>query len=140
MLKNKKRKKNRTAAVPQKGVRSMLPICVRAVTVSYAFFIVCTALLTWVVLQKENAPSATVQTVFLFVITACAFLLSGFLSAKKNQYSVLPICFFSGFTLLIFLMLTLLFAAKGHVTVLICVPIGMGLICPILGGIAGKRV
>ncbi len=140
MPKNKKRKKSRTTVAPQKGIRSMLPICVRSVMISYVFFILCTAIFAWMVLQKETAPTKIMQTGFLFAVTALTFILCGFLSARKNSYSVLPICFFSGFALLVFLILTLLLAAKGHITVLICAPIGMGLICPILGGIVGKRV
>lgn len=138
MPKNKKRK-SRTAT-PQKGMRAMLPICVRAVLVSYAFFCICTAIFAWFVFQKESAPTKPVQTVFLFIITAVSFLLCGCITARKNAFSVLPICFFSGFALLILLVVTLLLAAKGNITVLICAPIGIGLICPILGGILGKRI
>lgn len=137
MPKNKKRKSRTTA--PQKGMRAMLPICVRAVLVSYAFFFICTAIFAWFVFQKESAPTKSVQTVFIFVITAISFLLCGCITARKNAFPVLPICFFSGFTLLILVAVTLLLAAKGNITVLICAPIGIGLICPILGGIIGKR-
>lgn len=140
MLKSKKRKKNRTAAVPQKGICSMIPICARAVLISYLVFIVCTALLAWFVLRKESAPQKNVQIIFLMVITASSFILCGFLSARKNAFSVLPICFFSGFILLILLMCTLLLAAKGSIGVIVCAPISMGLICPIAGGIAAKRI
>ncbi len=140
MPKNKKRKKNSTAAAPQKGIRSMVPICVRAVLISYLVFMVCAALLAWFVLRKESAPTKTVQMAFLMAITAFSFLLCGFLSARKNRFSVIPICFFSGFALLILLISTLLLAAKGEVGVLICAPIGMGILCPILGGITAKRV
>lgn len=138
MPKNKKRK-SRTAA-PQKGVRAMLPICARAVIVSYIFFIIGSAVLSWVVFQKETAPPKTVQTIFLLAITSVSFLLCGYISARKNTFSVLPICFFSGFALLLLFIVTLLLAAKGNITVLICAPIGIGLICPILGGILGKRI
>ena len=125
MPKNKKRKKNSTAAAPQKGIRSMVPICVRAVLISYLVFMVCAALLAWFVLRKESAPTKTVQMAFLMAITAFSFLLCGFLS---------------GFALLILLISTLLLAAKGEVSVLICAPIGIGILCPILGGITAKRV
>lgn len=135
----KKRRKTRTTSVPQTGGRAMLPVCVRAVTVSYLFFIICSAVLTWVVFQKETPPTRTVQIVFLLAITVLSFLLCGWLSARKNTFSVLPICFFSGFTLLVLLTLTLLLASKGSISVFICVPIGIGLICPIAGGILGKR-
>lgn len=139
MPKNKKRK-SRAVAADQKGIRAMLPICARAVILSYVFFIIVTALFSWFVLQKENAPTKVLQTIVVFSVTAISFLLCGYISARKNTFSVLPICFFSGFTLLALHLLTVLFAAKGSITVLICAPIGMGLICPILGGIAGKRL
>lgn len=138
MPKNKKRK-SRTSA-PQKGARAMLPICARAVIVSYAFFFICTAIFAWFVFQKESAPTKPVQTVFLFIITTISFLLCGCITARKNTYPVLPICFFSGFALLILFVVTLLLAAKGNVSVLICAPIGIGLICPIVSGIIGKRL
>lgn len=140
MPKKKNRKKKRTITAEQKGARAMLPICVRAVILSYAFFVIGTGLLAWTVLQKETTPTNALQTVFMFVITGLSFLICGCLSARKNAFPVLPICFFSGFALLVLIVLTLLLAAKGNVSVFLCAPIGMGIIFPILGGIAGKRL
>ncbi len=83
MPKNKKRKKNSTAAAPQKGIRSMVPICVRAVLISYLVFMVCAALLAWFVLRKESAPTKTVQMAFLMAITAFRFCYADFYRQEK---------------------------------------------------------
>ncbi len=96
MPKNKKRKKNSTAAAPQKGIRSMVPICVRAVLISYLVFMVCAALLAWFVLRKESAPTKTVQMAFLMAITAFSFLLCGFLSARICAFNSAHINPFTG--------------------------------------------
>ncbi len=89
MPKNKKRKKNSTAAAPQKGIRSMVPICVRAVLISYLVFMVCAALLAWFVLRKESAPTKTVQMKkSVFCYTDLLFLgICAFNSAHINPFT-----------------------------------------------------
>ncbi len=140
MPKNRKKRKSRTISAPSGGIRPMLLICLRSALISYFIFLLAAAFLAWIGIRKETAPSVNVQTILLFTSCGLSFFLCGFLASHHNKFTAASVGFFSGFMLLILLVFTLFLASKGSFSVRICIPIAMGLLCPVLGSLVGKRI
>lgn len=136
---SKSRKKRRNTRSGQSfTLQQTLLRCLITAIISYGVFLVCTALLVKVYMQREG-ETLTFQ-ILMCVFCGISFLLCGFLTTARNKSFGGKVAFIAGFFQLIFLLLTLVAATGGKIDLFILLPTGLGLALPLLGGYLGKRV
>ncbi len=127
----------RQNAVQNQGVTRIKATVIRGV-IAFILFLLVTAILAAFMLKSDSPPKylkILINTVF-----GCASFVSGFLCTVRKREPIFPNCFFAGFTYLLLVLFCAFIAAKAQFSVLVCIPIALGLICPILGGLAGKKI
>lgn len=139
-LKAKKRRSSRRTATQGKNASPSYSIKSAFLygIVGFFLFILGTAVLSVFLLKSETQPAhmhIAVNTVY-----GCTALICGFLCTARKRIPIFPNCFFAGFAQLLLVLLCMLFASKAQFTVFVCIPIILSLVCPILGGIIGKKI
>ena len=106
--------------------------------VGFFLFLLGTALLSVFLLKSETQPAH--MHIAVYTVYGCTALICGFLCTARKRIPIFPNCFFAGFTELLLVLICMLFASKAQFTVFVCIPIALSLVCPILGGIIGKKI
>lgn len=106
--------------------------------VGFLLFMLGTALLSVFLLKSETQPAHI--HIAVYMVYGCTALICGFLCTARKRIPIFPNCFFAGFAELLLVLICMLFASKAQFTVVVCIPIALSLVCPILGGIIGKRI
>lgn len=138
-MSNSKRAKRRSSRNGQSyTLQQTLLRCLITAIVSFGVFLVCTAFLCKFYLQK-GGDSMTFR-ILMPVFCGLSFLLCGFLITARGKSFGGKVAFIAGFMQLIFLLLVLLAATGGKIDLFILLPVGLGLVLPLVGGYLGKRV
>lgn len=127
----------RQKSVQNQGVTRMKATVIRGV-IAFILFLLITAILSAFMLKNDSQPKYL--KILINIVFGCGSFVSGFLCTARKREPIFPNCFFSGFTYLVLVLLCAVIAAKAQFSVLVCIPIALGLICPILGGLAGKKI
>ncbi|MGN0520149.1 MAG: TIGR04086 family membrane protein [Candidatus Fimenecus sp.] len=138
-VKAKKRHSSRRASAQGKNTNtySIKSVLLYGVT-GFFLFLLGIALLSAYLLKSET-PSTHLH-IAVYTVYGCTALICGILCTARKRNPVFPNCFFAGFTQLLLVLLCMLIASKAQCTVFICIPIALSLVCPILGGIIGKKI
>lgn len=132
-----RRAASRQAPKQNQGVRSVKNSIIRGV-IGFFAFLLGIALTACYLLKSETAPSHLHAVVY--IVYGCSALLCGILCTARTREPIFPNCFFAGFAELLLVLLCTLIASKAQVTVSVCIPIALSLVCPVLGGIVGKKI
>lgn len=127
----------RQNTVQNQGATRIKATVIRGV-IAFMLFLLVTAILAAFMLKSDSPPKYL--KILINIIFGCASFISGFLCTARKREPIFPNCFFSGFTFLVLVLLCTVIAARAQFSVLVCIPIALGLICPILGGLAGKKI
>lgn len=127
----------RQNTVQNQGATRIKATVIRGV-IAFMLFLLVTAILAAFMLKSDSPPQYL--KILINIVFGCASFISGFLCTARKREPIFPNCFFSGFTFLVLVLLCTVIAAKAQLSVLVCIPIALGLICPILGGLAGKKI
>lgn len=119
------------------AIRRLIP-ALRYGTAGFLLFFIATALLTCITLKSEATPAYL--HIAIYLIYGCSSLFCGILCTVRKRTPIFPNCFFAGFTELIWILLCAVVASKAQVGIYVCIPIALSLVCPILGGIIGKKI
>ncbi|MGN0555698.1 MAG: TIGR04086 family membrane protein [Candidatus Fimenecus sp.] len=106
--------------------------------VGFFLFLLGAALLSVFLLKSETQPAH--MHIAVYTVYGCTALICGFLCTARKRIPIFPNCFFAGFAELLLVLICMLFASKAQFTVFVCIPIALSLVCPILGGIIGKKI
>lgn len=90
--------------------------------------------------MRAESPNAKQTQVVIWILYAVCSLLNGIVCTHRKKYSVFPKCLYAGIVFLLCTFLCILPTGVSHWTMLICLPIGLSLLCPIVGGYIGKRI
>ena len=132
------RRSSTRQSTPQNQQVNCIKTTVTRGVIAFILFLLITALLAAFMLKSDSPPKS--MRIMINIVFGCASFLSGFLCTAHKREPILPNCFFAGFTYLLLVLFCGLIAAKAQFTVLVCIPIALGLICPILGGLVGKKI
>lgn len=135
-----KLKKRRTPRRPKDEVNKCdkIKFALQYGTIGFVLFLIGAALTALYLLKSETAPHHL--QIAIYLIYGCSALICGILCTARKKTPIIPNCFFAGFIQMLFTVLCALVATKGHFTVFVCIPIALSLVCPILGGIIGKKI
>ncbi|MGN0571630.1 MAG: TIGR04086 family membrane protein [Candidatus Fimenecus sp.] len=135
----KKRRSSRRTATQANSTRAynMKSVLLYGIT-SFLLFLIGVALISAYMLKSETTPSHL--HIAVYIIYGCAALICGILCTARKKSPIFTNCFFAGFTQMLLVLLCTLIASKAQFTVYVCIPIALSLICPILGGIVGKKI
>lgn len=101
-------------------------------------FLTATALVAAYMLKHEADPAKL--RIAVYILYGATALICGVLCTARKRVPVFPNCFFAGFAELLAVLFCALIAAKAQFSVFVCIPIALSLVCPMLGGILGKKI
>lgn len=135
--KAKRRHSKRQSTEQATGIRGLKPI-LRYGIAGFLLFLIVTALLTMITLKSTATPAYL--HIAVYMVYGCSSLFCGVLCTARKRTPIFPNCFFAGFTELVLVLFCAVIASKAQVGIYVCIPIALSLVCPILGGIIGKKI
>lgn len=136
-MSKKRRRSARQVPAQNKNIRSIKSALIYG-TIGFVLFLISSAFLAVFTLKSETPPAH--MHIAIYTVYGCTVLLCGILCTARKREPIYPNCFFAGFTELLLVLLCAVIASKAKMSVYVCVPIALSLVCPILGGIVGRKI